>query len=107
MWLSVPIMLLKRVLRSFSASPGGRAATPSNITLSAQVLYRASILTVCVSIIWEISRCRFGNLISWSAQGEGSVGDAAQMPHTHYASPFCTAASLEGSCLKRVENRHA
>src|SRR6516162_7072747 len=58
MWLSVPMMLLKRVLRSFSASPGGRAATLSNITLSAQALYWASILTVCVSIMWKISRCR-------------------------------------------------
>src|SRR5215468_11094784 len=51
MWLSVPIMVLKSVLRSFSASPGGKAATPSKITLSAQALYWASILTVLVPTI--------------------------------------------------------
>jgi hypothetical protein len=75
-------MLLKRVLRSFSASPGGRAATPSNITLSAQALYWASILTECVSIIWEISRCRHErSFLEISSPGplKGSVGDPAQM----------------------------
>src|SRR5215475_13557867 len=56
MWLSVPIMVLKSVLRSFSASPGGSAATPSKITSSAQALYRASILAVRVSIIWKSPR---------------------------------------------------
>ena len=51
MWFSVPMILLNSVLRSLSASPGGSAATLSNITLSAQALYWASIRAVCVFII--------------------------------------------------------
>src|SRR3974390_2567828 len=60
-------MVLKSVLRSLSASPGGKAATPSNITLSAQALYWASILMVPVSIISESSRWVFMGIIQWGA----------------------------------------
>jgi hypothetical protein len=38
--------VLNSVLRSFSASPGGSAATASNITVSAETLYWASVLAV-------------------------------------------------------------
>jgi hypothetical protein len=50
--------------------------------LSAQALYWASILTECVSIIWEISRCRHErSFLEISSPGplKGSVGDPAQM----------------------------
>src|SRR5215475_2546631 len=89
MWLSVPMMFLKSVLRSFSASPGGKAATPSKITLSAQALYWASILTVLVPTIWQTSRCGQGAIIlgskreqqaerqaspPWATGGDGRLG---------------------------------
>jgi len=39
---------------------------------------------------------RFWKSQSPLVRSRGSVGDAAQLPYTHYASPFCAAASLEG-----------
>src|SRR5215831_3841058 len=82
-------MVLKSVLRSFSASPGGKAATPSKITLSAQALYWASILTVLVPTIAKPPAASpatiFGDL---PVRSRASVGIAVERRRASLGGPW-------------------
>src|SRR5258708_8312535 len=51
LWFKVPIMVLNKVGRCLVASPGGSAATASNVSLSAQARYCANLRIIRASVI--------------------------------------------------------